>query len=147
MECTRILKFLKRRNSRGHILEKRSFWTNSNRFRFPFGAIEEKWLIQSGRTSIQVSFVDMIISAFRYLTFGSVLWLDNYTKLCSIEADLSHLPLPAQSKSSGLGSFYRLDYDLVLLFGLTEMKAQVVYKDKVGWHKLRCVLQVKIVIW
>jgi hypothetical protein len=55
---------------------------------------------------------------------------DNYTKLCSIEADLSHLPLPARNKTSGVGTFYRLDYELVLLFGLTEMKAQVVYKDK-----------------
>lgn len=58
--------------------------------------------------------------------------IDNYTKLCSIEADLSHLPLPARNKSSGIGTFYRLDYELVLLFGLTEMKAQVVYKDKVS---------------
>jgi len=55
---------------------------------------------------------------------------DNYTKLCTIEADLSHLPLPAHNKSSGAGIFYRLDYELVLLFGLTEMKAQVVYKER-----------------
>ena len=59
----------------------------------------------------------------------------NYTKLCSIEADLSHLPLTAQKKSSGPGNFYRLDYNLVLLFGLTEMKAQVVYMEKVSWNK------------
>lgn len=59
-------------------------------------------------------------------------FVDNYTKLCSIEADLSHLPLTAQRKASGVGTFYRLDYDLALLFGLTEMKAQVVYKDKVS---------------
>ena len=91
------------------------------------------WLILSGRTSIQVSFVDTIKSAFRYLTLWVyTLVVDNYTKLCSIEADLSHLPLPAQNKSSGAGIFYRLDYELVLLFGLTEMKAQVVYKDKVS---------------
>lgn len=55
---------------------------------------------------------------------------ENYTKLCTIEADLSHLPLTAQRKSLGVGTFYRLDYDLVLLFGLTEMKAQVIYKER-----------------
>lgn len=65
---------------------------------------------------------------FRYLTLGD---LDNYTKLCSIEADLSHLPLTAQKKPTGAGAFYKLDYELVLLFGLTEMKAQVIYKEKV----------------
>jgi len=37
--------------------------------------------------------------------------------------------LPARNKISGVSTFYRLDYELVLLFGLTEMKAQVVYKD------------------
>ena len=76
----------------------------------------------------------------------SPLWgytlVDNYTKLCSIEADLSHLRLPAKNKSSGVGVFYRLDYELVLLFGLTEMKAQVLYKDKVSKKKL-CVNHVQ----
>ena len=66
---------------------------------------------------------------FRYLTLGD---LDNYTKLCSIEADLSHLPLTAQEKLTGEGTFYRLHSELVLLFGLTEMKAQVIYKGKVS---------------
>ena len=88
------------------------------------------WLTLSGRTSIQVSFIDKITFVLEYLIHLG--FVDNYTKLCSIEADLSHLPLTAQRKSSGIGSFYRLDYELVLLFGLTEMKAQVVYKEKVS---------------
>ena len=76
----------------------------------------------------RVSFVGTIISP---TDISPILWLDNYTKLCSIEADLSHLPSPVQNKSSVL--FYRLDYELVLLFGLTEMKAQSgLHKDKVS---------------
>jgi len=56
----------------------------------------------------------------------------NYTKLCTISVDLSHLPLAARSKAKGQsGSYYRLDYELVLLFGLTEMKAQVAWKERV----------------
>jgi hypothetical protein len=75
----------------------------------------------------------MIISAFQDISpSGFYTLIDNYTKLCTIEADLSFLPLPARSKVSGVGTFYRLDYELVLLFGLTEMKAQVVYKDRVS---------------
>ena len=108
-------------------------------------------LILSGRISIQVKFffVDLIILAFQdYLTFWILYFLvDNYTKLCTIEADLSFLPLPAQTKSLGVGTFFRLDYELALLFGLTEMKAQVVYKDRVSnKKKLCCVLQVHLVI-
>jgi len=57
----------------------------------------------------------------------------NYTKLCTIRVDLSHLPLAARSKPKGQpGTYYRLDYELVLLFGLTEMKAQVSWKEKQG---------------
>ncbi|KAF8155273.1 hypothetical protein BJ912DRAFT_1050978 [Pholiota molesta] len=53
----------------------------------------------------------------------------NYTKLCSIDIDLSYLPLTPRAKSTGAGTFYRLDYDIVLLFGLTELKAQVAWKE------------------
>jgi len=55
---------------------------------------------------------------------------NNYTKLCTIEADLSRLPLLPKPKASGKGSFYRVDYDIVLLFGMTELKAQVAWKEK-----------------
>ena len=126
---TRIHKFLKRRNLRGRISEKQSFCTNSNRFRSPFGVIVEVCLNPSGKTSIQVSFVETRLSRFSFQI--SHLFVDNYTKLCTIKADLSHLPLTAQNKYSGVGTFYRVDYELALLFGLTEMKAQVIYKDKV----------------
>ncbi|KAF9047806.1 hypothetical protein BJ165DRAFT_1403442 [Panaeolus papilionaceus] len=53
----------------------------------------------------------------------------NYTKLCTIEVDLSHLPLQPRTKPSGGGSYYRLDYEIVLLFGLTELKALVSWKE------------------
>ena len=61
-----------------------------------------------------------------------IFWADNYTKLCTIDADLSRVPLLPKSKASGSGSFYRLDYDIVLLFGMTELKAQVAWKENVS---------------
>ena len=97
--------------------------------------VNPKWKdIDTGKVFF---FVDLIILAFQdYLTFWILYFLvDNYTKLCTIEADLSFLPLPAQTKSLGVGTFFRLDYELALLFGLTEMKAQVVYKDRVSNKK------------
>ncbi|KIM40826.1 hypothetical protein M413DRAFT_27963 [Hebeloma cylindrosporum] len=53
----------------------------------------------------------------------------NFAKICTIDIDLSNLPLTPLSKPFGGGRFYRLDYDVVLLFGLTEMKALIAWKQ------------------
>ena len=56
--------------------------------------------------------------------------------LCTIEADLSQVTV-TQPNTTGKGSFYRIDYDIILLFGLTELKAQVAWKENVsGLHML-----------
>ena len=57
---------------------------------------------------------------------------DNYTKLCTIEADLSRVPLLPRPKFRGKGKFYKVKYDIVLLFGMTELKAQVAWKVNVS---------------
>ena len=55
-----------------------------------------------------------------------------YSQVCIIEVNLSHLANVQENKRRGLkGTYYRLDYDVVLLFGLTEFKAQLVWKEKV----------------
>lgn len=58
-----------------------------------------------------------------------VLRPDNYTQLCSIDIDLSKLPVEKQTKLGG-GIYYFVKYDVVLIFGLTELKAQVAWRDK-----------------
>ena len=58
---------------------------------------------------------------------------DNYHKLCTIEADLSRAPrllIPKAKKRGGL--YYRVDYDIVVLFGATELKAQLAWKEFVS---------------
>jgi hypothetical protein len=57
---------------------------------------------------------------------------ENYTDLCTIEVDLSHIPLSPQAKYSGGGTCYYFEYDIVLLFGLTELRAVVAWKEDVG---------------
>lgn len=52
---------------------------------------------------------------------------DNYTQICSIKADLSHIVTP-QSKVDG--KYYHIEFDIILLFGLTELKAQVAWTEK-----------------
>jgi len=62
---------------------------------------------------------------------------NNYTKLCTIEADLSRVPLVPRPKVTGQGSFYSIDCEIILLFGMTELKAQVAWKENVsGLHML-----------
>jgi hypothetical protein len=71
----------------------------------------------------------MVFETMKYYLTGSI---ENYTELCTIEVDLSHLPLSPQPQVSGEGIFYRLSFDIVLLFGQTELEAAVAWKEKVG---------------
>jgi len=57
-----------------------------------------------------------------------------FVRLCSISVDLSHLRLKPKSNSSGK-TYYEVDYEIVLLFGLTELKAQVAWKEHVSLFK------------
>ncbi|KAF9480733.1 hypothetical protein BDN70DRAFT_931447 [Pholiota conissans] len=61
-------------------------------------------------------------------------WIDmdtkNYSRLCTIYADLSHLPLAASKNLIGPGKCYKLDFDIVLTLGLTELKAQVAWMER-----------------
>ena len=49
--------------------------------------------------------------------------IENYTMLCTLEVDISQLPMTYERKVSGGGMYYRAQYDIVLLFGLTELQA------------------------
>ena len=57
--------------------------------------------------------------------------LDNYTMLCTIEADLSQAVV-THPQAKRKGNFYRVDIDIILLFGRTELKAQVAWKENVS---------------
>jgi hypothetical protein len=53
---------------------------------------------------------------------------ENYSQICTIEVDLSRLALQPRRNERG-ATFFRLEYEIVLMFGLTEFKAQVSYKE------------------
>lgn len=49
-----------------------------------------------------------------------------FSKLCSVQADLSKLPLEPLPKANGVeGTFYRIKYYVVLLFNSAELKAHI----------------------
>ncbi|KIJ04959.1 hypothetical protein PAXINDRAFT_21761 [Paxillus involutus ATCC 200175] len=88
----------------------------------------QPYVINRGSPS-EFTSVEIPIFAYR----GSLLrptWMDkeaaSFTKLCTVIADTSKLinsMSPRPSLNGGI--YYRLDIDVILLFGLTELKAQI----------------------
>ena len=54
--------------------------------------------------------------------------LENFEEFCHVSADLSQIPLIPETNDSGF-TFYRVQFDIILLFGLTEIQAQM------GWYE------------
>ena len=52
--------------------------------------------------------------------------------LCTIEADLSPAPIRTSTKTSGDGIFYYVDFEVILLFGMTELQAQIAWEENVS---------------
>jgi len=50
-------------------------------------------------------------------------------ELCTIKVDLSRVPKLPQRKANGNETFYKVKYDIILLFGMTELKAQIAWKE------------------
>ena len=59
-------------------------------------------------------------------------------KLCTIEADISRIPMLHRPKATGKGNFCRVDYEIILLFGMTELKAQIAWKENVSVVSIYC---------
>jgi hypothetical protein len=49
-----------------------------------------------------------------------------------MEVDLSQAPILTLPEATGEGNFYEVDFDFILLFGMTELKAQVAWKENVS---------------
>jgi len=55
-----------------------------------------------------------------------------FTLPCHVEADLSSGAIRCWQKSDGSGVYYSANFDVVLLFGLTELKAQIAWDEDVS---------------
>jgi hypothetical protein len=62
--------------------------------------------------------------------------LDNFQVLCTIKADASQLLQDVEPCYGPLGIYYQRDYDIVLSFGLTELKAQLSWVEGVSIYAL-----------
>lgn len=52
--------------------------------------------------------------------------------LCTIQANLHQLGVPIESKYTRPTTTYRVHLDLVVMFGLTEIQAQIAWKVRVS---------------
>jgi hypothetical protein len=57
---------------------------------------------------------------------------DMFSRLCIVQADMSHIVLQPQ-RGKGGAIYYRRDFDVMLLFGLTELKAQICWTEDVSY--------------
>jgi len=64
--------------------------------------------------------------------------LDSYSLHCTVTADLSHIPLRPRAKAFGYRIFYRLEYAIVLLFGLTKLQACIAWEENVRPNLITC---------
>lgn len=68
---------------------------------------------------------------------------EKFPVLCTIEADTSGIARALQPRYGPSGnSYFYMEYDIVLLFGLTEMKAQISWKENVSRPDNMCSLDV-----
>lgn len=126
----RILRYLKPRNFVIPSIVNPVSEQTLVRFLLLSGAIGERLKIQNGRISTLVCLSHMYTASNLSHVDFTLGRPENYTQLCNIVTDLSHVPLSPMTNPDG-EVYYRIYYDIVLLFGLTEMKALVAWKEKV----------------
>lgn len=54
----------------------------------------------------------------------------NFHKVCTIQANLANIPMPKRFDSRGR-KYHEVLIDIIFLFGLTELKAQIAWKHNV----------------
>ena len=78
------------------------------------------------------SLLALLLRNLELIMFGTV---DNYAKLCTVEMDLSHLPIIPRAKSNGeTGNYWYLEYTYILFFSAVELRAQISWVEK-GFEK------------
>ena len=56
---------------------------------------------------------------------------DMFSTLCTVNADIAELVKTLRPQRGPRGLYYRLEFDIILSFGLTELKAQVAWMESV----------------
>jgi hypothetical protein len=57
---------------------------------------------------------------------------EKYFTLCTVHADTSTIAEALKPQRGQSGTYYRLDFEMILSFGLTELKAQIAWFENVS---------------
>ncbi len=67
------------------------------------------------------------------LTIHDLSTANNYSPVCTVVADTSSIPEPETTQQSATGmQYYRKEFGIILLFGMTELKAQLAWTENVS---------------
>ena len=105
-----------------------SSWTRS-------GATEGTLRIRNGKMRILVrgSTSRLNFCVEMAINISNLIYPENYSKVCYIEVDLSHVKLDKQRNVQTKKKFYTVQYSIVLLFGMMELKAQIAWTENVSF--------------
>ena len=56
--------------------------------------------------------------------------LENYSTACTVEVDTASLPVQTTTSATG-ARYFEIGFEVILLFGLTELQAQIAYRQNV----------------
>ena len=100
------------------------------RWILPSHPIEDPWTSRHGWTASEVRGPRRVV--LRRLS-GRCVVADQFSTLCTVRADTTKLAKSLSPKRSGDGSvYYALEIKVILLFGLTELGAQVSWMENVS---------------
>ena len=59
--------------------------------------------------------------------------IELYSTLCHVEANTSQVCKSLPQRHTHKGSYYRMEFDIILSFGLTELTAQISWMEDVSY--------------
>jgi len=127
----RMLKFRKRSNFVRDMYARPLTRATLSGYPSQFCAFEASARILAGWMLMQVGF---LVSSQPYHVPTSLFHPEMYSTLCTIQADTSLLSASLRPRRTRLSSisFYLMKFDIILSFGLTELKAQVCWEENVS---------------
>jgi hypothetical protein len=93
-----------------------------------------RWNATEATRRILVGWTPNLVCTFfvnRSWVTHTVELLEQFTTVCTLVADLSQVPKVPKTNITG-GTYYHTKFDLILLFGLTELQAQLRWKEEVS---------------
>ena len=71
----------------------------------------------------------------------------SFNSICSVHSDVTNVKKKLEAKRNGDKVYYQFDHEVVILFGHTELKAYVAWKENVSNFQAGLSLDAAYVVW